>query len=171
MNYTTIRDRNSLPKDVLSAKSVPYFEKLLQQNDGQKTNPIYSFGYGYEKSTHTRLRLGLSSLNEHLLKYNLSLSKFCEHCYGNHTETTEHYLLHCNRNTVSRTTLLLGIKHILCSELNIILQRDLCPTHLTICLSILSTNFLNAFFSTLNLQKYFQANPPCIILFFLCPPN
>jgi hypothetical protein len=65
MNYTTIRDWNSLPKDVLSAKSVPYFEELLQQNDRQKTNPIYSFGYGYEKSTHTRLRLGLSSLNEH----------------------------------------------------------------------------------------------------------
>ena len=118
------------------------------------------------KCTHSKLRLGLSSLNEHLFKYNLSLSKFCEHCYGNHTETTEHYLLHCNRNTVSRTTLLLGIKHILCSELNIILQRDLCPTHLTIYLSILNTNFLNAFFSTLNLQKYFQANPPCIILFF-----
>jgi len=49
---------------------------------------------------------------------------------GNHTETTEHYLLHCNRYTVSRTTLLLGIKHILCPELNITLLRDICPTHL-----------------------------------------
>ena len=49
MIYTTIRDWNSLPKDVLSAKSVPYFEELRQQNDRQKTNPIYSFGYGYEK--------------------------------------------------------------------------------------------------------------------------
>jgi len=42
-----------------------------------------------------------------------------------------HYLLHCNRYTVSRTTLLLGIEHILCPELNITLLRDLCPTHLS----------------------------------------
>ena len=84
-----------------------------------------------KKITHTRLRPGLSSLNEHLFKYNLSLSKFCEQCNRNHTETTEHYLPHCNRYTVSRTTLLLGIKHILCPELNITLLRDLCPTHLS----------------------------------------
>ena len=36
MNYTTIRDWNSLPKDVLSAKSVSYFEKLLQQTDDRR---------------------------------------------------------------------------------------------------------------------------------------
>jgi hypothetical protein len=52
-------------------------------------------------------------------------------CNGNQTETTEHYLLQCNRYTISRTTLLLGIKHILCPELNITLLRDLCPTHLS----------------------------------------
>ena len=50
---------------------------------------------------------------------------------GNHTETTEHYLLHYNRYTVSRTTLLLGIKHISCLELNIILFQDICSTHLS----------------------------------------
>ena len=117
----TIRDWNNLPKDVLSARSVPCFKKILQQTDGQKITPVYSFGHGYEKITHTRLRLGLSSLNEHLFKSNLSLSKFCEQCNGNHTETTEHYLLHCNRYTVSRTTtMLLGIKHVLCHDVNIV---------------------------------------------------
>ena len=99
--------------------------------DGQKTNPVYSVGHGYEQITHTRLRLGLSSLNEHLFKYNLCLSKCCEQCSGNHTETTELYLPHCNRYSVSRSTLLLGIKHILCPVLNITLLRDLCPTHLS----------------------------------------
>ena len=110
---------------------MPCFEKLLQQTDGKKTNHVYSLGHGYEKNTHTKLRLGLSSLNEHLFKYNLSLKKFCEHGNGNHTKTTEHYLLHCNRCTVSRTTLLLGIKRILCPCLNITLLRDLCPIHLS----------------------------------------
>jgi hypothetical protein len=75
----TIIEWNSLPKGVLSARSVPCFKTLLQQTDGQKANPVYSLEYGYEKITHTRLRLGLSSLNEHLLK-----------CNGNHTETTQH---------------------------------------------------------------------------------
>jgi hypothetical protein len=98
---------------------------------GQKTNPVYSIEYGYEKITHTRLRLGLSSLNEHLFKYNLCLRTFCEQCSGNHTETTKLYLLHCNRYTAPRSTLLLGIRHILCPELNITLLRDLCPTHLS----------------------------------------
>jgi hypothetical protein len=46
----TIRDWNSLPKDVLSAISVSCFKKLLQQTDGQKINPAYSFGHGYEKN-------------------------------------------------------------------------------------------------------------------------
>lgn len=34
-------------------------------------------------------------------------------------------------DVVSITTLLLGIKHILCPELNITLLRDLCPAHLS----------------------------------------
>ena len=127
----TIRDWNGLPKDVLTARSVLCFKKLLQQMDGQKTNSVYSIEHGYENITHTRLGLGLSSLNEHLFKYNLCLSKCCEQCSGNHTETTELYLPHCNRYSVSRSTLLLGIKHILCPVLNITLLRDLCPTHLS----------------------------------------
>jgi hypothetical protein len=99
--------------------------------DGQKTNPVCSVGHGYEKITHTRLLLGLSSLNEHLFKYNLCLNKFCGQCNGNHTENTELYLLHCNRYTAPRSTLLLGITHILCPELIITLLQDLCPTHLS----------------------------------------
>ena len=30
-------------------------------------------------------------------------------CKGNHTDITEHYLLHCNRYTISRTTLFLSV--------------------------------------------------------------
>ena len=65
---------------------------MLQQTDGQKTNPVYSLGHGHEKIIHTRLGLGLSSLNELVFKYNLPLNKFCEQCTGNHTEATEHYI-------------------------------------------------------------------------------
>ena len=65
---------------------------MLQQTDGQKINPVYCLGHGHEKNIHTRLRLGLSSLNEHVFKYNLPLSTFCKQCTGNHTEATEHYI-------------------------------------------------------------------------------
>ena len=59
-------DWNSIPQDVLSAKSISSFKKLLPETGGQKNNPVYSFRHGYEKNTHTRFRLGLSSLHEHL---------------------------------------------------------------------------------------------------------
>jgi hypothetical protein len=39
----------------------------------------------------------LSILNEHLLKYNRTHSKFWDQCNRNYTETNEHYLLHCNQ--------------------------------------------------------------------------
>jgi len=71
----------------------------------------------------------LSILNEHIFKYNRTHSKFWDQCNKNHTETNKHCLLHCNQCTVSRTTLLLGIKHILCPDLNISPLQGLCPIH------------------------------------------
>ena len=65
---------------------------MLQQTDGQKTNPVYALGHGHGQIIHTRLGLGLSSLNELVFKYNLPLNKFCEQCTGNHTEATELYI-------------------------------------------------------------------------------
>jgi hypothetical protein len=72
-------------------------------------------------------------------------------------------------NAVSRTTPLLGIKHILCPDLNISPLRGLCPTHpskiTTDGSDDLSTNVLNVVSSTLNLEKDFQANPSYIFVF------
>jgi hypothetical protein len=159
-------DWNSLPQEVLSAKSVSSFKKLLPQTGGQKTNPVYCFGHGYDKITHTRLRPRLRSLNEHLFNYILSLNNFCEQCNRNHTETIEHYLVHCNRHTVSRITLFLGITHILYPELYLTLVRvKSWLKEVTIYLLILTINFSNAFSSSLNLQKYVHANTHCIIGF------
>lgn len=126
----TIRDWNSIPPEIASAKSVSILKTSLKKLYGATTKFVYSLGNGYEKIIHTRLRLQLSGLNQHLFKYNLSLNKFCNQCAGNHIETTEHYLLRCDRYTNSRISLLLGLKNILCPDLNITLLRDLCPTYL-----------------------------------------
>jgi hypothetical protein len=74
------------------------FNTISVLSCGQKTSgrgvPQYviKFVHGREKIIHTRLGLGLSSLNELVFKYNLPLNKFCEQCTGNHTEATEHYI-------------------------------------------------------------------------------
>ena len=69
--------------------------------------------------------------------------------------------------------MLLGIKHILCLELNITLLQDLCPTHLSKIMSKgsddISANINhklgNALFSTLNLENKIFTLTPWIIMF------
>ncbi|CAC5398420.1 unnamed protein product [Mytilus coruscus] len=112
----TIRDWNSLSAELMSATSLASFKRLLKKNLNLCSKKIYSRGHGYEKKIHTRLRLGLSALNDHLYKYNLTLNRFCDFCPGNRIESTEHYLIHCARYTNYRITLLLGIKNLILSR-------------------------------------------------------
>lgn len=127
----TIRDWNSLSAELITATSLASFKRLLKKNLNLCSKKIYSRGHGYEKKIHTRLRLGLSALNDHLYKYNLTLNRFCDFCPGNCIENTEHYLIHCARYTNYRITLLLGIKNLLCPDINIAMLRDLCPNYLS----------------------------------------
>ena len=102
----TIRETGIVfPKTFHKPDQSRVLKKLLQHTNGQKIHSVHSLGRGYEKTANTSLRLEHSSLNEYLFKYNLSLNKFSEQCYGNHIDTTEYF----NRCTVSRTTLLFGI--------------------------------------------------------------
>jgi hypothetical protein len=102
----TIRETGIVfPKTFHKPDQSRVLKKLLQHTNGQKIHSVHSLGRGYEKTANTSLRLEHSSLNEYLFKYNLSLNKFSEQCYGNHIDTTEHF----NRCTVSRTTLLFGV--------------------------------------------------------------
>ncbi|VDI50077.1 Hypothetical predicted protein [Mytilus galloprovincialis] len=127
----TIRDWNSLSAELITATSLASFKRLLKKNLNLCSKKIYSRGHGYEKKIHTRYRLGLSALNDHLYKYNLTLNRFCDFCPGNCIENTEHYLIHCARYTNYRITLLLGIKNLLCPDINIAMLRDLCPNYLS----------------------------------------
>ncbi|VDI74910.1 Hypothetical predicted protein [Mytilus galloprovincialis] len=127
----TIRDWNSLSAELITATSLASFKRLLKKNSNLCSKKIYSRGHGYEKKIHARLRLGLSALNDHLYKYNLTLNRFCDFCPGNCIENTEHYLIHCARYTNYRITLLLGIKNLLCPDINIAMLRDLCPNYLS----------------------------------------
>ncbi len=128
---SSIRDWNSLPFDIVTANSIHIFKNKLKKTEEVSTKRVYSLGHGYSKTIHTRLRLGLSGLNSHLFKYNLSHNKYCNFCPGNRVENSEHYLLKCDQYTNARTFLLLEVKRIICPDINISLLRDLCPTYLT----------------------------------------
>ncbi|CAC5380462.1 unnamed protein product [Mytilus coruscus] len=127
----TIRDLNSLSAELMSATSLASFKRLLKKNLNLCSKKIYSRGHGYEKKIHTRLRLWLSALNDHLYKYDLTLNRFCDFCPGNRIESTGHYLIHCARYTNYRITLLLGIKNLICPDINIAMLRDLCSNYLS----------------------------------------
>ena len=60
----------------------------------------------------TRLRLGLSHLNEHKFRHNFQdcLNPLCSCSYG--VETTNHYFLHCHYYNDIRKTLLDTVKEI-----------------------------------------------------------
>ena len=129
---STIRDWNSLPQNTTSVLSVNLFKKSLKSAEGLEINknPLFSVGHRTGKTIHTRLRLGLSGLNDHLFKYNLSRSRFCEHCHSNSIENSEHYFLFCDRFSHIRDYLLTTVKNIICPNINVNLLLNLCPAHI-----------------------------------------
>ena len=64
-----------------------------------KIPSFYNCGTRRNQILHTRLRLGCSSLHDHLFSRNLIPTRYCD-C--GLIETTQHYLLHCNKYTQIR---------------------------------------------------------------------
>ena len=88
----TIRDWNFLPSFIKDSNSLNNFKELVCQHLNEiNTKKIYSKGFGLGKINHTRLRLGLSGLNDHLLSYNLIPSRLCKRCSHSKPETSEHF--------------------------------------------------------------------------------
>ena len=58
----------------------------------------------------TRLRLGLSPLNEHRFKYHLVSDPFCAFC-NNIRETTEHFFFDCPKYATPRLAFLSTLTH------------------------------------------------------------
>ena len=83
---------NNLPENVQQTKSIRQVKHFLARND---TNPLPFFYNGSRKTqiTHCKLRLGMSDLNYDLLNRHLTTNSSCD--FGERTETSEHYILHC----------------------------------------------------------------------------
>ena len=55
-----------------------------------------------------QMRLGLSTLNNHLFTYNISDNPLCPNCFDN-VESTCHFFLECRHYAVQRATLLQNV--------------------------------------------------------------
>ena len=113
----TVREWNNLDQSITSAATLLQFKSKLK---GRRTSKPYYYFTGLRKMQilHAQLRLGCSTLNQHLVDNHLADDRSC-HC-GHPTESPEHFLLYCplfdnerfitisNLNTRSINTLLFG---------------------------------------------------------------
>ena len=101
----TIRQWNLLPEILRNTPSRRDFSRQVWQRFGAPEPPaLNTVGTKTLNTQHTRLRVGLSTLNAHLFQLQLAPSPSCS-C-GHACEDTVHYLLWCPQYTIHRTNLL-----------------------------------------------------------------
>ena len=103
----TTRLWNTLPDSHRNTLSRPIFRKLTWEKFGnKKPPPFYSSGSKFGNIHHTRLRVGMSTLNAHLFSINHPKAPSPACSCGSNFEDTKHFILHCPLFTQSRLTLL-----------------------------------------------------------------
>ncbi len=100
----TVRRWNYLDDDIKSKTTLSCFKGALKRKLFKKKKNYYSYGRDKWAVTHTRMRLGLSPLNDELYTYHIVPSPRCPHC--NETETSLHFLLECNQYVARRNEML-----------------------------------------------------------------
>lgn len=96
---------NSLRRETRESPTLKIFKTMLRNEKFPiSVSPYYSIGSKLGNTYHTRLRLGVSALNQHLYQISLSPSPRCS-C-GSPTENTSHFLLDCTIHAGLRTILL-----------------------------------------------------------------
>ena len=92
----TVTQWNLSPSTLRDTTSRQDFARQVWQRFGAPKPPLlYSYGSKIENTLHTRLRIGLSTLNAHLFQicHDTISSPACN-C-GHHSEDTIHYILWC----------------------------------------------------------------------------
>jgi len=108
----TISEWNLLTQSCKESPSLPIFKARLKQHlFNNKPNPLYCIGSGQTHIAHTRLRLGLSPLKDHLFRRNIVDSNICSFC-NLEAETSTHFFLRCPTYTLHRIRLLASLTDI-----------------------------------------------------------
>ena len=115
----TIIEWNKLDLDVRKSKSYAIFRNTLLKLGRPNQNTIYNINNPVGLKLLTRLRLGLSQLNEHKFNHNFQncINPLCS-C-SLEIESTSHFLLHCHHYTNIQLTLLNNIAEIIGNIFNI----------------------------------------------------
>ena len=99
---STVRLWNNLSRNTQESPSVNNFKALVRGPNIY--NPYHRLCSSKPGIWLTRLRLGLSALNQHRFKYNFIDSPDCPNCPGQE-ESTQHYLFKCQSYILARNQL------------------------------------------------------------------
>lgn len=107
-NFFTVRVVslwNNLPDAAKNQRTCDSFKLYMKHTSSYNANKLYSYGVHPAKVHHTRLRLGLSGLSQHLYSINVVEHATCSFCQLE-DETVEHYFMRCPEFHVQRGRLL-----------------------------------------------------------------
>ena len=92
---SSIVEWNKLSREVRNSKNIRIFKKMLLEFIRPSPNSIFDIYNPYGIKQWTRLRLGLSHLNEHKFKhgFNDTINSIC--ICGGDIESINHFFLHC----------------------------------------------------------------------------
>ena len=115
----TIVECNKRDLDIRKSKSYAIFRNALLKIGRPNQCSIYRIHYPMALKLLTRLRLGLSHLNEHRFNHNFQsyINPLCSCSLA--VESTTHFLLHCHHFSNIRSTLLNSINEVLGSTTKI----------------------------------------------------
>ncbi len=120
----SVRDWNNVGA-IKKAKSLEGFKMWYKRDNFRKTNKLYNIDHNGGNVHHTRLRLGLSPLSDHLYTNNIIDDPLCKLC-NLENETTAHYLLRCPHFARQRAAFLSGLLEIIDADyLNTLRDNDI----------------------------------------------
>jgi len=123
---TTTHLWNQLPLDIRNTYSRHTFRKLIWSLYGNTSPPSFHLtGSKLGNIHHTRLRLGMSTLNAHLSSINHPKATSPECSCGHHTEDTKHFILHCPLYTQIRQQLLEALRPLITDFENLSNQQKI----------------------------------------------
>ena len=111
---STIRQSNLLPAASRDIQSFSDFSRQVWQRLGTPEPPsFYSYGTKTANTHQTRLRIGLTTLNEHQFRIQHQKTPNPACICGHPKEDTTHYILHCPLYATSRSQMFSALKAII----------------------------------------------------------
>ncbi|MFZ2539597.1 MAG: hypothetical protein WAX04_11935 [Oscillospiraceae bacterium] len=115
---SVLRIWSDLPDVLKSIDSLKGFKAAIKDNFCTRSSVLhnsYNYLFGSYTNILTQIRMGLSNLNDHLFRYNLSDNPFCPNCLSI-IETTSHFLFECPKYFVIRVNLFISLQHTLAEK-------------------------------------------------------